>query len=174
MNDLFIGNDIKGKILEEVVEIERHLHSAGSWFGQAIVPDAELHISDRIGPGVLPFQIDAGNEDWGAWVQILGSDDTPARAGQLFFDPHEMVISATEHTATYFVQIARGDSGAAGFAAGMYTEFVYAAGTVKFTGILQVQTGRAPAGSKLWARCLALAQNTSTMDFFFGLHEYPE
>lgn len=169
-----IGGTLDKQILDEAKEIERHLHSSGSWFGAAVTPSGEIHIADRLGPGVVALQIDAGNLDWGSWVQILGSGDTPARVDQLFFDPHEMVISGTEHTTTYFVQITRGDSGAAGFAAGRYTEFVYAAGTVKFTGILSVQTGRAPTGSKLWARCLAIGQNTSTMDFFFGLHEYEE
>ena len=59
-------------------EIETHMHSRGSWFGMAITPTA-THLADRIGPLVQPFQLDAGNEDWGAWVQVLGSDDTPAR-----------------------------------------------------------------------------------------------
>ena len=167
-----IGQGLEREILNQVDEIEKHLHSAGSWFEQATTPNAEIHVADRIGDGAGAFQMDAGNDDWGAWCQVLGSGDTPARAGQNFFDPHEMVVSATEKTATYFVQIARGDSGAAGFAAGMYTEFVYAAGTVKFTGILAVQTGRAPAGSKIWARCKAPGEDTATMDFYIGLHEY--
>ena len=32
--------------------------------------------------------------------------------------------------------------------------------------------GRAPAGSLLWARCIAVGQNTGTLDFYLGLHEY--
>jgi len=157
-----------------VHEIERHFHSSGSWFERAGTPTAETHVAVRVGEadGAGAFQLDAGNDDWGAWVLILGSSDTPARSGQVKFDPHEIVISSTESTSTYFVQMARGDSGAAGLVAGTYTEFVYAANSNKFTGIIGVQTGRALAGAKIWARCMCPAVNTATMDFYLGIHEY--
>lgn len=70
------------------------------------------------------------------------------------------------------VNNARGDSGAAALAAGTYTEVVYAAGTLKDPGVIVTQTGRAPAGSKIWARCKCPGQNTGTLDFYIGLHEY--
>lgn len=164
------------EILEEVVEIERHLHSAGSWFGVAAVPNGEIHVADRIGTATSPLQIDAGNNTWGTWTQILGSSDTPARTGQLYFDPHEMAIVATEKAGTYFIQFARGTSGAAGYAAGTYTELVYESDAVgaKAAGITNIQTGRAPAGSKLWARCMVPGENTATIDFYIGIHEYNE
>lgn len=155
-----------------VMEIEKHLHSSGSWFGAAVTPSGETHVADRLGPGVVSFELDAGNETWGSWVQVLGSSDTPARTAQVYFDPHEILVEDTEHVATYFVQMARGDSGAAGLAAGTYTEFVLGSDGNRFKGITRVQTGRAPAGSKLWARCLAVSQNTSKLKFFIGIHEY--
>jgi len=163
-------------ILEEVVEIETHLHSAGSWFELAGTPDGENHVAVRIGnsDGAGAFIIDAGNDDWGSWVQVLGTEDTPARTGNTFFDPHSIVISSTERTATYFVQLARGDSGAAGLSAGTYTEFVYSASTNKYSGIISMQTGRAPVGAKLWARCMCPGQDTGTMNFYLGIHEYEE
>lgn len=114
----------------------------------------------------------AGNRDWGSWVQILGSSDTPARTSQLYFDPHELVIVAAERTSAYFIQIARGTSGAAGLAAGTYTELVLDMTDRAGGAIVNVQTGRAPAGSKLWARCLSYAQDTGTIDFYIGIHEY--
>lgn len=155
-----------------IFETERHLHSSGSWFGSAITPSGEIHVADRIGAGISTYQIDAGNNTWGNWVQILGSSDTPARNGKIYFDPHEIVITDTERTATYFVQFARGESGNDGLTAGTYTEFVYSADTNKYTGIIKIQTGRAPSGSKLWARCLCPGQNTGTMNFYMGIHEY--
>lgn len=165
---------VSNSLAYKVHEIEKHLHSAGSWYELAGTPSGEVTIAVRIGDadGAGAFQIDAGDDTWGAWVQILGSGDTPARADQKYFDPHEMVIEASERTQTYFVQIGRGDSGAAALSAGTYTEFCYAPGSSRFTGILQVQTGRAPVASKLWARCMCAGQNTGTMDFYFGIHEY--
>jgi len=164
---------VSNSLAYKVHEIEKHFHSAGSWFEAAGTPSA-THFADRVGTvgGGGAFQIDAGNDTWGSWVQILGADDTPARADQLFFDPHEIVIADAERVATYFVQIGRGASGAAALAAGTYTELVYHAGTNRYTGIVNVQTGRAPAGSLLWARCMCPSNNTGTMDFYMGIHEY--
>ena len=155
-----------------VAEIERHLHSGARWFETASVPNAEIHVADRIGSGAGAFRVDAGNLVWGSWVQILGSSDTPADTGKAYFDPHQVIVEDTERASTYFLQFARGASGAAGLAAGTYTEFVYGATVQKDTGIIMVQTGRALAGSKVWARCICPGQNTGWLDFYFGLHEY--
>lgn len=158
-----------------VHEIERHLHSAGSWFEKATTPNAELHVADRIGDGIGAFEVDAGNDDWGTWIQVLGSTDTPARGvSQLYFDPHEIVIEYSENAGAYFIQFARGDSGAAGYAAGNYTEVVFESDSVgqKASGITKVQTGRSPVGSKLWCRIKCPGQNTSLLKFYIGIHEY--
>ena len=155
----------------KVHEIERHLHSGARWFEKAATPTA-THIADRIGLGAGHFEIDAGNDAWGDWAQILGSGDTPVSTGMAYFDPHLMVIAAAERTAIYFVQIGRGASGAAALTAGTYTELVFDT-TSKAGGTeVPVQTGRAPAGSLLWARCMCPSQDTATFDFYFGIHEY--
>lgn len=154
-----------------VHEIERHLHSGAKWLGGAAVPDAEVHVADIIGTGISAFTIDAGNNDWGSWTIILGSSDTPVVTGKTYFDPHLVTITAAENNAIYFVQFTRGATGAAGYAAGNYTEFVV--DTTKAGGVITpVQTGRASAGSKLWARTLCPGQNTATISFYVGLHEY--
>lgn len=167
---------VSNSLAYKVHEIEKHLHSSGSWFEVAGTPSGETHVADRIGTvgGGGAFQIDAGNNTWGAWVQVLGSADTPARTSQLFFDPHELVITSTERAATYFIQIGRGASGAAALLAETYTELVYESNSVgsKAAGITKVQTGRAPAGSLLWARTMSPGQNTATIDFYIGIHEY--
>ena len=155
-----------------VAEIERHLHSGARWFETAAVPDGEDHVADRIGSGAGEFQVDAGNDDWGSWLQILGATDTPTVSGKEYFDPHQFIVEDTERASTYFIQMTRGDSGDAGYAAGTYTEFVYGASVQKEVGIIPVQTGRAPVGSKLWVRCMCPGQDTGTMDFYFGIHEY--
>jgi hypothetical protein len=150
------------------------LHSGARWFEEAGTPAGETHVADRIGTagGAGAFQIDGGNLTWGDWVQVLGSSDTPVEAGKAYFDPHQFIVEAAERAATYYIQLARGDSGAAGLAASTYTEFVYSATVQKDTSIIPVQTGRAPAGAKLWARCMCPGQNTATLDFYIGIHEY--
>lgn len=154
-----------------VHEIERHLHSGGRWFELAAAATA-THKADRIGSGAGAFQIDAGNDDWGSWVQILGSDDTPVKSGRVYFDPHQVIIENTERAATYFIQIGRGATGADSLTNDTYAETIYSATVQKDTGVIMMQTGRAPAGSLLWARCKCPGQATATLDFYFGIHEY--
>ena len=155
-----------------VAEIERHLHSGGRWFETATTPSGETHVADAIGTGSGAFQIDAGTDAWGTWVQVLGSADTPAVSGKAYFDPHQMIVEAVERAFTYFVQIGRGASGAAAISAGTYTELVYASASSRDTAIIEVQTGRAPAGSLVWMRCMCPGQTTATMDLYIGIHEY--
>ena len=163
---------VSNSLAYKVHEIERHFHSGARWFEAAAVPDLTSHAADRIGDGAGAFQIDAGNDTWGTWVQILGSEDTPTVTGKTHFDPHLLVVEDNEVAGTYFLQFARGASGAAGLAAGTYTEIVLALVNKAGGVIIPVQTGRAPAGSLLWARCMCPGSNTATLDFYIGLHEY--
>ena len=156
-----------------IASIERHFFSGARWFEAAGTP-SDTHKADRIGTvgGAGAFRIDAGNNTWGSWVQILGSDDTPIRTNWAYFEPSQIIVENTETAATYFVQITRGASGEAGYSAGNYSEFIYSATVQKDTGVVTVQTGRAPAGSLLWARCMAPGENTATFDFYLGIIEY--
>lgn len=157
-----------------VHEVERHMHSYESWFGVAAAPSGETHVADRLASGINGFVIDAGNLNWGAWVQILGSSDTPARGTNEAYDLHRFLVTAAERTtAVYFVQVAFGTSGDAGLAAGTYTEFTYySPASVSRSAPTDFQTRRQEAGTKAWARCLCRGQNTGTLTFYFGLHGY--
>jgi len=163
---------IQNSVGYRVAEIERHLHGGARWFELAASASLPEHAADRAGTGGGPFRIDAANDDWGTWLQILGSTDTPAITGQLYFDPHQVIIDDVERASMYVIQFARGASGAAALEAGTYTEFVYAAANTKDTAIIHVQTGRAPVGSLLWARCICPGADTGWMDFYFGVHGY--
>jgi len=157
----------------QITEIERHLHNWERWFGAAAAPSGETHVADRIGTTSTAFQADGGDDTWGIWLQILGSSDTPSTTGMTKYDLHRLVLTATERTGIHFVQIAFGDSGAAGLAAGDYTEFLFVPGTPQeVPAPLDVMDHRRDAGTKAWARVWAVGQNTGTVSFFIGLHEY--
>lgn len=168
-----IRTSLQGKIEKEVYEIEHHLHSGARWFGAAATPAASTNYGDRIAAGISAYQLTAGDNDWGTWLGILGTEDTPVATGSKFFDPHLIAITTANDTNTYFIQFARGSSGAAALAAGRYTELVYTPNTNQIdAGPVPVQTGRAPASSIIWARCMVPGQNAKTIDFYIGLHEY--
>jgi hypothetical protein len=158
-----------------VHEIERHLHHYERWFGAAGAPSGETHVADRIGTTSASFQADAGNDTWGTWLQVLGSSDTPADAAQAKYDFHRVMITAVENAnSVHFIQIALGTSGAAALAAGDYTEFVFQPQSVQGQQtIVTFNIRRCDDGTKAWVRAWVVGANTSTVNFFVGIHEYP-
>lgn len=163
---------------QHILEIELHHHNFERWFELAGTPGAN-HFAVRIGDadGAGAFQVDAGDSTaaptWGAWVQILGSDDTPQLTGATHYDLHRIEISATERSAPYFIQIGFGATGAAALTAGTYTELVFApSGIVGEQSTISLFSKRIAVDTNAWARCLCPGQNTGTLDFYFGLHEY--
>lgn len=174
------------KAAEEGAEVVRHHHSGERWFGAAAVPVGETHVADRTGAGAAgaeaaPFIFDAGNDDWGAWGQFMGSEDTPTDGGSAtHFDMHRIEFESFEHTGQrYMIQIAlQEDAPADDPGAGdTYTEFeVQSTGVGSLASILPVemQNERVPAGTKAWGRIRAPGQNTSTLSGYFGLHEYTD
>ena len=170
---------VNGSLAHGVSEIEHHLHSAGSWFGAKAIPTATVK-AVRIGDAdCTHFEIDGGDSSvtptWGDWVQIFGSDDTPARGVTMtYFDPHLLLISQAEEEVPYMIQFGRGASGAAALLAGTYTELMVGVDTEKkFKTQTPIQTDWAPAGSLIWARCIAIGKNTGWLRFYMGIHEYP-
>lgn len=165
---------VEDSLAYRIHEAERHMHSFERWFGAATVPNGEIHVADRIGTTTASFQADAGNNTWGSWLQILGSSDTPADVGAVSFDGHRWLVTAVERAnAIHFVQVAAGASGAPALAAGTYSEFVIKPLTTSaraFPG--WIQSRRITAGTKVWIRIWAVGQDTGTVNFFFGIHEY--
>ena len=158
-------------------EIEKHFHNSEDWFGQHASPSGEVTIANDITTGPLsPFQIDAGTNTWGAWVQILGSGDTPpaARPTMVKFDLHKIGVVDSETNGIHcFIQIAYGASGAAALDAGAYTTISYTTVEAKATeAAVLFMMPRVTAGTKVWARIMALGAETMTLDFYFGLHGY--
>lgn len=162
--------------LPKIIEIEKHLHSNERWFEKATLANGELHVADRIGNGSGAFRADAGNDDWGAWIQVLGTIDTPADSGKKYFDGHRAEFTAAERNNTYFLQVlaqnlnpnTQGIENAENI-----TEFVlHPLSNIFDSGPVIIQTIRVPSGTKVWVRCMCPGQNTATLDFYFGIHEY--
>jgi hypothetical protein len=160
---------VNNSLAYRIGEVERHFHSYERWYGLAASPSAETHRADQVAKDITAFRIDAGDDAYGAWVQVLGSSDTTLK-----FDLHRLMITDVERDgSTHFVQIACGETGDGAVTAGTYTEFVYKpqATNTEETPV-EVQMRRQTAGTKVWVRCLAYDQNTGTMDFYIGLHFY--
>lgn len=156
-------------------EIERHLHNTEKWLGVALVPDGEDHVADRMNIANLPFTLVAGANDFGAWVQILGPDDTPVTPGMVKFDAHRILVDDTNSTNPFILQVVSGEFAgiAAKIAAEQYSETPYVSATnSNDSGIEEIMVRRAAVGEKVWARCRNIGGSGSTLTFFFGIHEY--
>lgn len=171
-----IGGDLGQRILDCVEILEAHHHSYERWFGAAAVANGEIHVADSILTVKVPFVVDAGNDDWGSWLQILGSSDTPAIAGNTKFDLHRFDFTAFEtNNSVHGFQVASGASGAAALSAGTYSEFILRTGAgTTFIGPIDLLDKRSDVATKIWVRNWCHGVNTSTLSFFFGIHEYPE
>jgi len=163
---------VHNSLAYRIQEIESHFHGYRRAYGLAAVPAAETHRADEITTNPGPFVIDAGNDTWGAWVQVFGSSDTPS--GWAYFDPHKISIVAVETAnVVYFVQIAAGTSGAAGLAAGTYSDIVFTPQSVNGRpAAIEVGMARSAAATKIWARNLARGTNTATLSFYLEMHGY--
>lgn len=160
--------------LEETKIVESHVHNRDRFFGRATVPNGEIHVADRIGICAGPFQIDAGDNDFGQWLLICGSGDTPLIAERYWHDFSKIQITGTERNSFYIIQIAFGASGDAAYLNEDYTELLF--NPTALTGrttYIDCKNPRLPNGMKLWARCKCPLQNTSTLDFYWGAHSYP-
>ena len=166
-------NGTNNSLAYRVHEIERHLHSYERWFELATTPAAETHRADAAGTGAGVFQIDAGNLIYGSWLQILGSTDTPADGTAVKFDMHRIMVTSTERNAIYVMQIAFGATGADALLADDYIEVPFVPSSNQVDSVpIEITSRRVTAGTKGWARCICPGQNTATIDFIVGLHEY--
>ena len=167
------------KTLDEATEVEHHLHGYERWYGLAVTPNAELVRAEAIvnytnSHVIAPHRVDAGNDNWGSWVQILGSSDTPFEDGKAYFDFHKLLIVDAENaTSNTFIQIGSGASGTEALSNKTYTTIAYQTAASKGTQVaVNFMDKRQAAGTKVWARALAIGEATSWIDFYIGLHEY--
>lgn len=166
---------IEDSLAYRVEEIEKHLHNNEKWFGAAAVPSGETHIVDRMGPGIAAIALLSGNDAFGSWTQVLGSADTPVKTGMVSFDAHRYMVTTTDSTSPFLIQVVSGESAgiAAKLASEDYSEYPYIAPTnSNDAGINEAMSIRTAAGTKLWARCICIGQNAKTINVYYGIHEY--
>lgn len=163
------------EVLEDIEEVDRHNHHNDIWFEKATSANEEIHVADRIGSGNGSFQLDAGNDDWGDWVQLLGSSDTPVYPQKDEYDLHKLQITASERTSTYYIQIAFGEDATNALANGDITEVPFTPAAVAGRPApITISSEHHVMTTKVWSRCKCPGQDTGTLDFIFGLHEYLE
>ena len=160
-----------------VEEIEKHLHSAGRFFGYSGTPNATALLSS-----ITPWNLVAGTGTYGTAVQILKGDEdfdlpfTPAK-----FDPHRLFVIDASDDAVYKIRIANSQwngsthtyaTMAEAVTANKYSESIIQIADSKApSASIPIQTGRAMVGSMVWAQVWS-SVNASDIDILIGLHTY--
>ena len=167
---------LENEIAKEAYEAEKHVHSGERWLGKLGTVAGVSDIASDV--TMSTFTIDGGDDTWGAWIQVFGTNDTPIDTGKTKFDPHQILVTFVERTTSvHRIQIAHRAGLASlasdAWAAGDYTVamFISTAANIKTTPV-EVQSQRITAGDKVWARCWVDGQDTGTVKFFIGIHEY--
>jgi len=159
-------------ISDRIEDIHGHFNNYQRWFG-FITASGTTHVASDT--SLSSFQMDAGNDDYGAWVQILGDNDTPAETGKNWFSIDRIFIEdvETDVVATKIQIVTDTVAASDGISSDTYTEMVVQPETSKTNAFAQpVLMEAVPAHTKAWARCWVKGQNTSTVDFMFSILEH--
>jgi hypothetical protein len=155
--------------IEKVYQIERHIHNVEHWFGAAAVPGVN-HFGDL--DTMTNYQSTAGNNVYGAWLQLLGSADTPVLLDMAGFDLRRLLfvdVSVVANQKVHKVEIGTGDAGSQITISEF--EFVPLRGGIGLP--IELTSSLIPVNSKVWLRHWCDGQNATTMDFKIGIHEHP-
>lgn len=157
-----------------VMEIEKHHHSRGRWWGAVAVPDETNAIDANVD---TPFQATSGNNTWGAAIPILGTADDPTDGLGTKFDLHLLLITdLDDQTDPWRLRIING-TGTSGDAitAGDWSEVMVEANAVPGNRAggtpIVIQMPRADVGTKCWAQSFNDSAG-EILSFFYGCHPY--
>lgn len=155
--------------------VEEHLHGRSRMFGKKAVPTATDWADED---SLTPFRVISGNDDFGSdaddEAEILGTDDTPAIAGNEQYDAGRVQVVATSSTSPWVLRLVWGAGTMADAeAAGQYSDVPFmkesAAG---WSSLVDIRMPRAKCGiDKLWGRGKNATDN-ATLDFLITQHEY--
>lgn len=140
-------------------------HTNSLWRGAKAGADETNALDDTL----TAFQIDSGNETWGTALCIVGSGDTPIRAGNTLFEICHIAFAEAEQSNFYKIRIAWGDTYAEAITAGNFSEKMVNPDAVPSSPI-DFHMERVAVGVKVWAACW-VDDNTGTLDFFIAIQE---
>jgi hypothetical protein len=161
---------------KSIYRIEHHLHNREKWFGIAATPNGDIHVADRMTLLPDPFVFITGNDDFGDWVQILGSADTPVRSGMTKFDFHRFLVTTTSDINYYAFQMIDGEQ--ADFAAKLADDDFFETPYISLSGqndsgIEEFMNYPHDSGEKIWIRAACKDKNAENISAIFAIHEYP-
>lgn len=157
----------------EAAVVDDHFHNYENVFGVAAVPTA-THFGDI--ESLTSYHLISGANVFGAAVGLIGTADTPVRAGKVLFDPRRVSITDTSNANPYILRIIWGmptQTPAQAVAAKQYTDQVVQQQTANGQNKPQdIWMVRIPIGYQVWGEVKS-ATNLATVDILIMMHEYP-
>jgi len=159
-------------VLEEVHELSCHWHNWELFGGLAVVPDGETHRCDW--DSMEPFRMVPGNDTYGDWVQVLGSEDTPVRSGALEYDMDRIMIhDVSSDRVLTRMQFGFGPNIQQIFLQQSFTNYGYRPYKETQPNTFKIRVSQVDSGQKAWARCWVKGVSGGYIDFYVYVHEYP-
>jgi hypothetical protein len=157
----------------EAAIVEDHFHNYEVVWGAAAAPTG-THFGDV--ESLNAYHAISGNNAFGAECNVIGTADTPVRAGKVFFDTRRISIKDVSNATPFIVRVIWGtpiQTAAQAELAMQRTDTVVHQPTANGQNKPQdVWNVRVPVGSQIWVK-IKNATNLATMDFFMMSHEYP-
>jgi hypothetical protein len=155
-------------ILEEVIEIEHHLHNKERWYGK-IAGNNEVNALEN---SLTPFRITSGVGTYGVGVCVVGTADVLV-PGTIKFDLHEVLIASTQKAELNKYRWAWGTGTEAdAITAGNYsTKMTNPIVNTGKSDEIKVMMPRLANGTKVWLSFWSVT-NTQWTDIFIGGHGY--
>lgn len=175
--DIGVIQDETTLTLAETEILEKHHHNFEYWFG--LHPSFQEGVDCGSRDSMNPYIMTSGNDDYGDWLCILGSNDTPVIAGKTRYDPHRAIyFDADQKETVHRIQVvaaANTTAADAAAAAGQVCDAITIPATNKSVGLPTPSVCPRPvASTPLWARVWVDSQTAKEYKFFLGIHEYDE
>ena len=166
--------------LAETEIVEEHFHNVEYWFGSDVTYDGAVSpTSAGSRASMIPYTITSGNDDYGDWVPLLGSTDTPIKTGYTQYDAHRISLVGVEtRQVTHRLQFVCGDTASDADACVVISdvsELIITPYDIKAQDrISHLIDTRSTAGDPFWCRSWVAGMNGDNLQLFLGIHEYEE
>lgn len=152
--------------------LEHHIHNIERWYG--IVPSpTSAHTASSA--SMSPFVSTAGDDAYGNWTRIFGSNDLPAFDKNAKVDAHDILVIDVDVAAdatTHRTQIGFSTDATSTTIGNNYTETMNTPLRGGGNTATPLIMPRISVGKQLWVRHWVNEVTNPTMSFFIGVHEY--